>query len=134
MEIEWKTHPLTEKPVRSVLLIATLTVIGYFVPVIFKAGLFLILYVIIMLFNFAAYWFPTHYRLDDEGIRIKRLWVKVVKSWADYKKVYFDPNGFFLSPFAKKNYLERTRGIYVICPPEKYEAAKKIIEEKIKGD
>ena len=132
MEFEWKVHPLIDRPLKSVMLMAVLIIIGYFIYHIF-APFFLLLYIVFFLFSFSSYWFPTLYRLSEESVLIKRLLFKFRKNLDYYRRIYTDKGGIFLSPYREHHFLERTRGLYLLCPKEKREEVenflKKVVEE-----
>ncbi|MCK4644322.1 hypothetical protein KAU32_11895 [bacterium] len=122
MKHQWKVHPLIETPLRSLFLLVVLTIIGIFVYYIFEAGFYVVLYAVFFLVSFMAYLLPTLYTADDEGLHIKRLWFKFFKEWDSFKRFSREKGGFFLSPFASPHWLEKTRGMYIMC------TSKEIIE------
>ena len=115
MEFKWTSHPFIDYPIKTAFFIAVLIIIGILVYYIFQAGFYVILYSVFFFLTFFGYWFPTFYTVNDEEINIKRLFMNIKKEWKDYKKVYIDERGFFLSPFKEKNILMKTRGMYIIC-------------------
>ena len=134
MEYKWISHPFIDYPLKTVLFVTVLIIIGIFVYYIFQAGFYVILYAIFFFLTFMGYWFPTFYVVNDKSISIKRLFMKVEKEWKDYKKVYVDDKGFFLSPFKEKNVLMKTRGIYVICHVPEREAIIEFVKKMVQSD
>ena len=133
MKQDWKVHPLIDNPLKSIVLIAVLFIIGFFTHHIFVAGLYLILYILFFFFAFMQYWMPTVYFMDDEGIKIKRVFLRFSIKWTNYKRVEFNDAGFFLSPYKNRNWLDRTRGIMIFCPPDIQKKVKSFVMEKIEN-
>ncbi len=44
---------------------------------------------------------------------VEFLGTKQVKKWGGFARAVPEPNGIFLSPFARKSFLEHYRGIFV---------------------
>ena len=134
MEYKWTSHPLIDYPFKTVFFLTVLVIIGVFVYYIFQAGFYVLLYVVFFFLTFLGYWFPTFYKVNDTGLYIKRLFMKIEKKWSDYKKVYTDDRGFFLSPFKEKNFLMKTRGIYIICNVPERDKIINFVKEKVENN
>lgn len=134
MEYRWTSHPFIDYPLKTVFFVAVLIIIGIFIYYIFQAGFYVILYALFFFLTFIGYWFPTFYTANDKGIYIKRLFLKVEKEWKDYKKIYIDERGFFLSPFKEKNILMKTRGLYIICHVPQRKQILEFVKTKVQNN
>ena len=111
--LEWVSHPAKRKPLVTVvvsLFIVLLVIIVYYMTysVWFSALGFVILYG-----SLSAFYFPTRYRLADDGIEVKTTFQRLHKKWSQYRTCYPDKNGILLSPFARPSRLENFRGLYL---------------------
>lgn len=111
--LEWSVWPAKEKPLLSlgltVLLIAIWVAVGY----IYREAVWVLLAVILLLGAVAPFFVITRYRLDEEGVSIKRYVTTMKKRWEELRSYYPDKNGVLVSPFAKPSRLENFRGIYL---------------------
>lgn len=111
--LEWSVWPAKEKPLLSlgltVLLIAIWVAVGY----IYREAVWVLLAVILLLGAVAPFFVITRYRLDGEGISMKRYVTTMKKRWEELRSYYPDKNGVLVSPFAKPSRLENFRGVYL---------------------
>ncbi len=111
--LEWVCHPAKKNiyvTVAVTLLIVLLVVIVYYMT---YSPWFAILGFIILYASLSAFYFPTRYKLTDEGIFIKTTFQTQSKKWSQYRSCYPDKNGILLSPFVRPTRLENFRGIYI---------------------
>jgi len=113
LPLEWSAWPAREKPLLSlgltVLLIAIWVAVGY----IYREAVWVLLAVILLLGAVAPFFVITRYRLDEEGVSMKRYVTTMKKRWEELRSYYPDKNGVLVSPFAKPSRLENFRGVYL---------------------
>ena len=113
LPLEWSVWPAKEKPLLSlgltVLLIAIWVAVGY----IYREAVWVLLAVILLLGAVAPFFVITRYRLDEEGVSMKRYVTTMKKRWEELRSYYPDKNGVLVSPFAKPSRLENFRGVYL---------------------
>lgn len=114
--IAWSTHPLVERPLTSVGVVLLLGLLLTGVYYWFKSPYWVGVAALFMFLSLSAYFVPTTYGLYDDHIEIKRFLTTQKKKWSDFRKVYPDRNGAFLSPFDSPNRLENFRGIFLRIP------------------
>ncbi len=119
--ITWSTFPFVERPLTSVGVIVLLGLILTGVYYWFHSPYWVVIAGIMLFFSLSAYFVPTYYELFDDHIVIKRFLTTQKKNWADFKKVYRDRSGAFLSPFDSPNRLENFRGIFLRIPERRDE-------------
>jgi hypothetical protein len=111
--LEWVSHPAKRKPLVTVmvsLFIAVLVIIVYYMT---YSVWFSVLGFVILYGSLSAFYFPTRYRLTDDGIEVKTTFQRLQKKWSQYRTCYPDKNGILLSPFARPSRLENFRGLYL---------------------
>lgn len=72
--------------------------------------------VVFLLVTLGSFFFPTRYRVDEEGVEMRNLGVPWRRRFEELKRLEEDPRGVFLSPFAEPKRLEEFRGLYLRCP------------------
>lgn len=63
--------------------------------------------------SLGVFFFPTRYTLTEDGLTVEFLGTTQVKKWSSFMRAEPEKNGIFLSPFARKGFLEHYRGIFV---------------------
>ncbi len=111
--LSWVCHPAKIKKKAAVLTI--LSVIVILVIVYLATGSPFMVFLAVLLFtgSLSTFFFPTHYEIDKNEIRVKYLFTKVKKDMSAFRSYYPDKNGVLLSPFPKPSRLENFRGLYV---------------------
>ncbi len=113
LSLEWKVWPAKERPLLSfgliVFLFAIWVAVGYF----YREGVWVLLAFVLLSGAVAPYFVITRYRLDEEGVSIKRYVTTMKKRWEELRSYYPDKNGVLVSPFAKPSRLENFRGVYL---------------------
>lgn len=111
--LKWSSYPFKKNKLISFMVIGFLIFVSVLVYLITISLIFFFLAVIILFFSMASFFFPTHYELTKDKIKVKFLLTKSIKPWENYKSYYPDKNGVFLSPFLTPSRLENFRGIYL---------------------
>jgi len=115
---EWSVHPPARGGYRRVVFIAALTIVPMTSLVVFEHPLWAFFATVFLLGSTAAYWLPTRFSIDHEGIQLRRwMWERRLR-FADLKRVERDPNGLFVSPFAARSRLDGHRGMLLMEPPD----------------
>lgn len=127
--IAWSTHPFVERPLTSlgVLLLLGLILMGVYFW--FESIYWVLLSFLILFLSLSAYFVPTVYELYDDRIVVKRFITTQTKRWDQFRRVYPDRNGAFLSPFATPSRLENFRGIFLRIPARKDEIYRFLLEK-----
>ena len=76
-------------------------------------AIFAVLATVILTVSLGVFFFPTSYTLTEEALTVEFLGTKQVKKWESLARALPEKNGIFLSPFARKGFLENYRGIFV---------------------
>ncbi|MEA1912921.1 MAG: hypothetical protein U9N06_03675 [candidate division WOR-3 bacterium] len=111
-KIEWISFPAKEHPRRTIL--ATLFIVGLSITLYLLYGLLYGLLSILFLGgSLFPYYTKTRYKLDKDGIKIKKNFYTIEKKWSSFRSYYPDKNGVLLSPFPVPSRFENFRGIFI---------------------
>ncbi|MCK4321305.1 hypothetical protein KAX08_02165 [candidate division WOR-3 bacterium] len=112
LQIEWVSFPAVENLKKTT--IATIFIIGLSTLLYFLYGpIYGFLSILFLGFSLLPYYTPTTYRLNKDGIEVKKVFYTIKKSWSNFRSFYPDKNGVLLSPFPIPTRLENFRGIYI---------------------
>ena len=113
LPLEWSAWPAKEKPLFTLGIVLFLLAIWIAVGYIYREAVWVLLAVILLLGAVAPFFVITRYRLDEEGVSMKRYVTTMKKRWEELRSYYPDKNGVLVSPFAKPSRLENFRGVYL---------------------
>jgi len=111
--LEWSAWPAREKPLFTLGLVLFLLAIWVAVGYIYREAVWVLLAVILLLGAVAPFFVITRYRLDEEGVSMKRYVTTMKKRWEELRSYYPDKNGVLVSPFDRPSRLENFRGVYL---------------------
>lgn len=112
--LEWTAHPARSRP-RDVALVACVVcltaaaVLGGL-----RSGFLTVLAVVVLLVAVAPFLLPTRYRLTDEGVEERRFGRHRARAWSELRRLDVGPGAALVSPFARKSWLDRHRGILLL--------------------
>ena len=110
--LTWVDHPAREHPGR--LLLATVVIVAMALSVLWADGdVFLaVLSAVILLVSIRRFLVPTRYTLTETEVIVQTPGWTRRRRWTDLRRWDEWDEGFFLSPFRRRNrFLERTRGV-----------------------
>jgi hypothetical protein len=112
-ELSWQTHPARRHPVKAVVVLLLHGVLCVLMAQYTHSLPFAVLLTLVLFLSLSAFYFPTWYRLSDQGIRVKTLVTTWERPWNTYRSYWPDKNGVLLSPFPHRSRLENFRGLFV---------------------
>jgi hypothetical protein len=112
--LAWTSHPARRRPRELALVAAVLFLTTGAVLFSFESLFMTGLAVAIVLLSIGSFLFPTHYRLTDVGIEERRFGMRRARRWADLRRLEIGPGAALVSPFAKKSWLDRSRGFLLL--------------------
>lgn len=112
--IEWQVHPAKRRPWVTVVVSVFILLVSFLVLVATGSKWFSFFSLVVLFASLAKFYFPTGFRLDEQGVTIKTTTQTLRKDWSLYRSFYPDKNGVLLSPFPSPSRLENFRGIYLI--------------------
>lgn len=111
--LSWRYHPAAKTKAKTALACAVILAFGVFVWWYSQSAIFAFLAGLILTASLGVFFFPTRYTLAEDGITVEFLGTKQVKKWSGFARAEPEKNGIFLSPFARKSFLEHYRGVFV---------------------
>ena len=92
LQIEWVSFPAVENLRKTT--IATIFIIGLSILLYFLYGpIYGFLSILFLGFSLLPYYTPTTYRLNEDGIEVKKVFYTIKKSWSNFRSFYPDKNG-----------------------------------------
>jgi hypothetical protein len=102
---------MQRSPVRAVIAVAFIVVMGWFLQTWLQAGYFTIIAVLLVWGQVAGFFLPTRYRLTAETVEVRGLVTRREKPWSDFRTYHVDAGGVLLSPFLGPSRLAKFRGL-----------------------
>lgn len=113
----WTAHPLREEPwTKSAVLGGVVVAVSAGVALSFAGLGYGLLSLGVLLASLSSYFCPTHYLLDEEGVRVRHLGHCRQRSWRQFCRIDRCRQGVFLSPFARPSRLDPFRGCLLRTP------------------
>lgn len=128
---EWTAHPARRRP-EGAWLVACVVLLTAGAVLASLQSLFLAaLAVVILLVAVAPFLFPTRYVLTEDGIEERRLGRRRARRWDELRRLQVGAGAALVSPFARRSWLDRYRGIIVMFDGADREAVVALLREKI---
>lgn len=128
---EWTSHRAQEKPLMTVLAVGVIIISAICVSIwwdSFWAGIFVVVFMFLGLSNF---FLPVHYKINDEGISEEFLGRSRFARWTYFKRIVSIERDILLSPYSKRNFMDRFRAWNIRTPNEQIaKIIKNIFERK----
>ncbi len=110
---QWTAFPLRESPQKGVLFWVIMVVTIWAVYWNFGSIPLTAIAAILLLGSLSSFYLPTHYTIDEAGVRIKRVLHNRKMYWYRVRSISDERDGLFLSPFPVKSRLENFLGVYL---------------------
>ena len=114
--ISWTAHPARRRPQDAMLAACVVFATAYAVLVGLESALLAALAVVLLVASIAPFLVPTRYRIDDERLSERRLFVRRSRAWSELRRVDVGAAAARVSPYARPRWLDRYRAINVILP------------------
>ena len=111
--LSWRYHPAAKDKAKTALAASVILAFGFFVLWYSQSIIFAFLAALILTASLGVFFFPTKYTLNEDELTVEFLGTKQLKKWSGFVRAEPEKNGIFLSPFARKSFLEHYRGIFV---------------------
>jgi len=109
--VRWTAHPARRRPAELALFAAVFFVTLAGIASLFQSGFFTVLAAAMLVLGVAPFLFPTRYEIDEQGVREVRLGHRRERRWQDLRRLEIGPGAALVSPFARRNWLDRHRGL-----------------------
>jgi len=110
-ELAWIAHPVKRRPEQAALIAAVVLVTMWVVLVTLESLFLSVLAAIILLVSVGPFLLPTRYRLTATGVEERRLVQRRFRAWKDLRRVEVGPGAALVSPFARRSWMDRYRGV-----------------------
>ena len=130
----WTAHPARTRPREVALVVAVVSLTCGAVLASLESLLLAALAAVILVVAVAPFVFPTHYTLTDLGIEERRGFRRKSRRWKDLRRVQIGAQAALVSPFARKNWLDRYRGLVVMFDGADREQVVGILEGRVTAD
>jgi hypothetical protein len=98
----------------------------------FESGFLTVLSAAVLVLGVAPFLFPTRYEIVDEGVRETRLGHRRERRWADLRRLEVGAGAALVSPFARRSWLDRHRGLILYFDGGDREAVVAALRERIR--
>jgi len=78
---EWRVWPAGLNPPAALVAVALTCAMVYYAYVVLQNVLFAVVAIVVMVGGLPSFWFPSHYRLDETGVRVKGLLQSKAMQW-----------------------------------------------------
>jgi len=133
VELRWTAHPARSRPRDVALVAAVVLLASWAVMVALRSPFLTVLAAVILLVSIAPFLLPTHYRLDDDGVEERRFGRRRFRAWRDLRRWQVGPGAALVSPFARRHWLERYRGILLYLDGADRDQVVATLRERIDG-
>jgi hypothetical protein len=128
---EWTAHPVKRRPQDAMLVAMAVMFSAYAVLVSLESAFLAALAAVILLVAVTPFLAPTRYRIDGEGISERRLGRHKQRAWADLRRLQIGPGAALVSPFARRSWMDRYRGILLYLDGADRERVVTMLRERI---
>lgn len=111
MSRRWTTHPARRQPAQVALVSSVVLLSAWTVLVTLESPFLALVAAVILCASVSPFLFPTHHRLDDDGVEVRRLGGRRFRAWPELRRAQIGAGGALLSPFARRSWLDRYRGL-----------------------
>ena len=109
-ELSWSVWPARKRPLGAAVLLGSAVVLGILVEQGTGDRVLAVAAPLFVLVSVSSFRLPTTYRLHAKGFEVRSLGMVRTRPWSEIRRFEADPNGVFLSPFERKNWLDAYRG------------------------
>ncbi len=110
----WRSWPAAERPGQAVTVAAAITAAAFGLGLYGGQAIIGGVALAILVLSLSAYFFPTRYRIDEQGVEAAGMFGTRRRTWSELRSYSADGRGVTVSPFAATNWLESYRGVRVL--------------------
>jgi hypothetical protein len=132
MTLAWTAHPARRRPQDAMLAACVIALASYAVLVGLESAWLALVAGVMLLLAVAPFLARTHYRLDGDGIAERRLFVTRSRAWRDLRRFEIGRAAALVSPYARRRWLDRYRGMTIYFDGGDREAVIRTLEEHVR--
>ena len=69
---------------------------------------------LVLFLSLESFYFPTRFRLTEDGVQAQRLLHRSARSWKTIQQVVEDPQGLYLCPFRRRGRFQTFRAFRLL--------------------
>lgn len=113
-EMIWKARPVSNRPVRGVLVVALILIFSIAVGIWMRSRYWGIFGFLVLFLSLESFFFATTYRLGEDGVEVRKRFSKSLRGWDTFRTVYVDRRGATLSPYEGRAFMEPYRASRIL--------------------
>ncbi len=110
----WRVHPARERPGTALLTAVVIVLAGWLSAALMDQAGWGIFAAGVLIVGSNRFFFLTRYALDAEGITARFPLKTTCYQWSELRRFVYDGTGGFLSPRARRSFLDEYRGISLL--------------------
>ena len=114
--LQWTAHPAKRRPQDAMLAAMVILLAAWAVLVSLGSALLAALAIVLLVVAITPFLAPTHYVLDGERVRERRLFVTRSRRWDELRRLEVGKRAVLVSPYRERRWLDRYRGMVVLLP------------------
>jgi hypothetical protein len=122
----WRVHPARDRLSAAVLAAAVILLAAWLTAELMELTAWGIFAVFVLVVGCNRFFFPTSYELTALGITARYPLKTIRYQWPELRRFVYDRSGGFLSPRARRSFLDEYRGISLLFPDPSQEIIQEI--------
>ena len=115
--VVWTVWRARENPVRTGIVV--FFIVAFLAFAFWYFGLLLsVVAVVALAVTLHSYFLPIDYRMDAEGITVKKRIFNYTYPWAQFRRWFRTTGGVVVSPFSRRTFLDNFRGVHILLPTD----------------
>jgi len=111
--IIWTAHPAARRPQDVMLVVFVIAIASYAILVGMQSAWLAVIAAIMLVVATAPFLMRTHYRIDGDGVALRRGFVTRSRRWSELRRLEVGRVAALVSPYAQRRWLDRYRGITI---------------------
>jgi hypothetical protein len=130
---QWTAHPARSRPRELALVIAIVAVTAAGVLATFEDAFLAVLAAAVLVVAVWPFLVATRYIVTEEGIEEQRGFTRRARRFADLRRVEVGRHAALVSPFARRSFLDRRRGLLLLLDGADRDRVIGILRDKIRA-
>ncbi len=130
-DLAWTAHPLMRRRLRGAITLAAILTVAVVLGVYMRSPFWGAFAAMVLVLSLEGFYLPTRYRLDSEGIQVRKAFSRSSMPWEKFRRVYEDGNGLTLSPYRHRSVLEPYRSARLLFDGGEAEAVKAAVRRRL---
>lgn len=133
-DLIWTAHPLMRRRARGAITLAVIMVVSSLLGAYTGSPFWGAFAAMVLILSLEGFYLPTRYRLDREGIQIRKAFSRSSMPWEKFRRVYEDVNGLTLSPYRHRSVLEPYRSARLLFDGGEADTVRAVVRSRLPGE